>query len=130
MFDITEKEFDKVTVSRLENNSIEALFDSGVFLQAKGDNGFISSIQIYLPEKFRNNTHGLLGTFNGNILDDLMPKFGDTPLPPNVSAEDIHNKFGITCELNILLYGLEYIIVPLVYMYIIIYNYMLGTAFF
>jgi hypothetical protein len=96
VFDISEQEFEKVTVTNLENNSIEALFDSGVYLQAKGENGFISSLQVFLPEKFTNIVNGLLGTFNGNISDDLVPKFGATPLPPDTSAEDVYNKFGIT----------------------------------
>ena len=89
-----------MTVTNLGNNSMEALFDSGVYLQAKGENGFISSLQVFLPEKFTNNVNGLLGTFNGNISDDLMPKFGDTSLPPDTNAEDIHNLFGITCEFS------------------------------
>ena len=98
VFDITEQEFENVTVTNLGNNSIEALFDSGVYLQAKGENGFISSLQVFLPEKFINRTNGLLGTFNSNISDDLVPQFGDSPLPPDATAEDIHNKYGITCE--------------------------------
>ena len=100
MFDIREQEFEKVTVTNLGSNSIEALFDSGVYLQAKGENGFISFLQVSLPEKFINHTSGLLGTFNGNISDDLVPQFGDSPLPPDATAEDIHNKYGITCEFH------------------------------
>ena len=98
VFDITEQEFERVTITHLGNNSIEALFDSGVYLQAKGENGFISFLQVSLPEKFINHTNGLLGNFNGNISDDLVPQFGDSPLPPDATAEDIHNKFGLTCE--------------------------------
>ena len=100
VFDIKEQEFEKVTVTSLGNDSIEALFDSGVYLQAKGENGFISSLQVSLPEKFINHTNGLLGTFNGNISDDLVPQFGDSPLPLDVNADDIHNKFGLTCEFS------------------------------
>ena len=100
VFDISEQEFENVTVTNLGNNSIEALFDSGVYLQAKGENGFISFLQVFLPDKFTNNVNGLLGDFNGNISDDLVPQFGDTPLPPDTSAEDIHKLFGITCEFS------------------------------
>ena len=99
VFDISEQEFEKLVIKDLGNNSIEALFDSGIYIQAKGENGFISSLQVFVPEIFEGNVNGLLGNFNGNISDDLWPKFGDEPLSVEDSEKDIHNKFGITCEL-------------------------------
>ena len=100
IFDITEQEFEKVTVTHLGNNSIEALFDSGVYLLARGENGFISSLLVVLPELFTDEVQGLLGTYNGDASDDLLPKFGHSPLSPEANGEDIHNKFGATCKLD------------------------------
>ena len=98
VFDILEQDFDKVTVQHLGSNSIEALFASGAYVMVKAENGFISSLRIVLPESFSGQVQGLLGTFNGDTSDDLLPQFGTVPLPPDASIEDIHNKFGVTCK--------------------------------
>ena len=98
-FDITEQEFVKVTIKDLGNNTLEALFDSGVYIQAKGDSGIISSLMITLPDKlYGKDMHGLLGSFNGNQSDDFFPRLGEIPLPLDSTTEDIHQRFGITCE--------------------------------
>ena len=98
VFDILEQDFNKVTVQHLGNNSIEALFASGAYMMVKAENGFISSLQVVLPESFSGQVQGLLGTFNGDTSDDLLPQFGTVLLPPDASIEDIHNKFGVTCK--------------------------------
>ena len=99
IFDIAEQDFEKVTVQHLGSDTIEALFSSGAYVKAKAENGFISSLQVILPESFSGQVQGLLGTFNGDTSDDLFPQFGDKPLLPDSSVEDIHNLFGVTCEL-------------------------------
>ena len=99
IFDIAEQDFEKVTVQHLGSDTIEALFASGAYVKAKAENGFISSLQVILPESFSGQVQGLLGTFNGDTSDDLFPQFGDKPLLPDSSVEDIHNLFGVTCEL-------------------------------
>ena len=98
VFDIAEQEFDKVTVKHLGDNSIEVLFDSGVYIVAKCENGFISFLQVILPDIYTGLVQGLLGNYNGDTEDDLLPRFGDMPLSVDADAEDIHNKFGVTCE--------------------------------
>ena len=99
VFDLAEQEFEKVTVQHLGENSIEALFASGAYIVAGAENGFIATLQVILPEAYSGQVQGLLGTYNGDVSDDLLPQFGDRPLPPDSSMEDIHNKFGVTCEL-------------------------------
>ena len=99
VFDITEQEFEQVTVTHLGNNSIEVLFDSGVYVLARGENGFISSLLVVFPDSFTDKVQGLLGTYNGDTTDDLLPKFGHSSLSPDANEEDIHNKFGVTCKL-------------------------------
>jgi deleted-in-malignant-brain-tumors protein 1 len=96
VFDITEQDFEKVTVAHLGDNSIEALFKSGAYVRVKAENGFISFLQVVLPESLSGQVQGLLGTFNGDTSDDLLPQFGEAPLPPDSSVEDIQNKFGVT----------------------------------
>ena len=98
VFDIAEQEFEKVTIKNLGNNSIEVLFESGVYFVARVENGFISYLQVILPEFYKGLVQGLLGNYNEDIADDLLPQFGDTPLPPDADAKRIHNKFGVTCE--------------------------------
>ena len=98
VFDITEQDFENVTVKHVGNNSIEILFNSGAYLLAEGENGFIASLLVILPETLTGQVQGLLGTFNGDSSDDLLPKFGERPLSPEANVEDIHNKFGITCK--------------------------------
>ena len=99
VFDLSEQEFEKVTVQHLGKNSIEALFASGAYVVAGAENGFIATLQVILPEAYSGQVQGLLGTYNGDVSDDLLPQFGDRPLPPDSSMEDIHNEFGVTCEL-------------------------------
>jgi len=41
---------------------------------------------------------GLLGNYNGNSADDLLPRYG-APLPGNATMREIHFKFGLTCKL-------------------------------
>ena len=100
VFDLKEQDFEKVTVQQLGDNSIEALFASGAYIVVRAENGFISALQVILPEIFSGQVQGLLGTYNGDTSDDLLPQFGDRSLPPDSSMEDIHNKFGLTCELK------------------------------
>ena len=99
VFDIAEQEFDKVTVKHLGDNYIEVLFDSGVYIVAKCENGFISFLQVILPDIYTGLVQGLLGNYNGDTEDDLLPRFGDMPLPADSDTQTIHNSFGITCEL-------------------------------
>ena len=92
-----ELEFKNVTVRHLGDNSIDVLFSSGIYFVARTQNGFISFLEVILPESFMGQVQGLLGNYNGDDTDDLLPRFGDTPLPPDSDIEDIHNNFGITC---------------------------------
>ena len=94
----TEQEFENVTIQHIGDNSIEVIFDSGIYFLAKAENDFISFFQVILPETYIGRVQGLLGNYNGDTSDDLLAQFGDTPLPEDSSIEDIHNNFGITCK--------------------------------
>ena len=98
-FQVLEQEFKGVTLSDEGNNILLAYFSSGAYIQTKKMNGIISSLTISLPENYRNTPiQGLLGNFNGDPSDDLLPKLGQTPLPENSTLQEIHEQFGLTCK--------------------------------
>ena len=96
--DITEQEFNNVTVADLGNRTIVATFSSGAFLKVQEENGIISVLIVSLPASYRNKTRGLMGNYNGDKSDDLIPKGGSKSLSLDSTLQDIHKQFGITCE--------------------------------
>ena len=93
-----EISFNNVTVFNFGNNSYAARFSTGCFIQVREENGFISVLTVALPDSFKGNTRGLMGNYNGDMTDDLMPRNSTDPLHHNASLHDIHYQFGITCE--------------------------------
>ena len=105
-FSVAEQEFKNVTVTDLGNSTLSASFSSGAYLEAQQENGIISSVVFSLPESYRNTeTQGLLGSFNGKTANDLQPKLSGAPLPLNSTLQEIHESFGLTCELMLLRYN-------------------------
>ena len=126
--DLSEQEYNNVTVTDLENNTLSATFSSGAYLEAKEENGIISVLIVSLPESFRGTlSTGLMGSFNGNASDDLLPNLGTNPLPLdscsagsfngstdnlknqginplplNSSLQEIHELFGLTCKCGLI----------------------------
>ena len=92
-------EFQNVFLKDHGNDTISALFASGVYFEVKEENNIISVVIVSLPVVFRGKTSGLMGNFNGDTSDDLTPKGGGEPIPLNSSLEVIHEQFGITCEM-------------------------------
>ena len=94
------------------NSTYAAAFSSGAYVEVQSANGFISLLLVSLPNSFENKTSGLMGSFNGNTEDDLVPKYGNgtiVPLPTNSTLEDIHYLFGITCKISFSLHCLTII---------------------
>lgn len=96
--DVSEQEFDNVGLLNKGNETIVAVFSIGASIEIKAENGIISVMLIGLPESMRSKTRGLMGTFNGIVDDDLIPKGRVKSIPLQSSLEDLHNQFGITCE--------------------------------
>ncbi len=69
---------------------------SGVTLQASKRNQILTNIRVTVPEDFV--TRGLLGQFNGDPTDDLLPWNSALPLPTDSATEEIHYHFGTTCK--------------------------------
>ena len=95
---IKQQEFNNVTVIRDSNSTILVEFSSGARISTRAENGFLSALAVVLPPSFLGNTKGLLGVYNGNASDDLLPDGGITPLSNDTSPERIHELFGLTCK--------------------------------
>lgn len=98
-FDLAQVITKYVTLTDNGNNSISVFFKEGVKMELKVENGIISVMLITLPSSLKGKTHGLMGNFNGERSDDLIPKSDTKPIPSNSSLQDIHNMFGISCKL-------------------------------
>lgn len=90
-----------VAVARPENNSFLMVFPSGISVTVQVVSGALS-IVFAAPRSFKNETKGLLGTWNGDPEDDFLTPNG-TMLPSNASSKDIHHKFGLSCKSTVLL---------------------------
>ena len=95
---INQQEFNKVVVSYLGNNTFSASFASGAYVEAKEELGMIAELTVSLPPSFEGSgTRGLMGSFNRNVSDDLLPNNVQQPISINSSTGVIHEQFGITC---------------------------------
>ena len=57
-------------------------------------------ITVGASDKFKNNTKGLMGVFNGDSADDLLPPGKNAlPLSNSSSEKTIFNEFGEKCTL-------------------------------
>lgn len=99
MNELTEQYFTNVIITKLGNSKYIALFSSDVSLMVEETNGVISLVNLVLPDRLRGQVEGLLGNYNGDITDDLRPKFESIPVPVTVTSQDLHENFGLTCKL-------------------------------
>ena len=96
--EISEARFGETILIKRGTNDFVVTFASGVYMEIKAENGIISQHIIVLPESFMGKTSGLLGNYNGEQSDDLLPRNEIAVIPTNFSLEEIHNNFGITCK--------------------------------
>ena len=101
--DLSEQDFNNVTLTDLGNNTLSATFSGGAYLEVKEENQILSVLIVSLPNSFRGRTLGLMGPFNGNTSDDLLPRMSageeePRPIPLNSNLQQIHQLFGVTCE--------------------------------
>jgi deleted-in-malignant-brain-tumors protein 1 len=95
---VPEQRLSNITINDVGNSTYSVRFGSGASLIASKINNILTNILITLPEHYCNITRGLLGQYNGDPNDDLLPRNTTTPLPSNATTEDIHHNFGITCK--------------------------------
>lgn len=96
--ELTEQEFNNVTVADLGNNTFTATFSGGPFVKVQEENEIISVMLVSLPSSYRNRTQGLMGNYNGDTADDLTPRGRGQALQLNSTLRDIHELFGVTCK--------------------------------
>lgn len=96
---LKEQRVGNVTIVNQGNGTFTVRFTSGMSVQASQLNGILTNILVTVPEHF--STKGLLGQFNGDPADDLLPQNSTLPLPMNSTMETIHYQFGITCKINV-----------------------------
>lgn len=97
--ELRAQEFNNVTVTDTGNNTLNAIFSSGAYVTVAELNGLISTLIVYLPDMYRGNTRGLMGNYNNDTSDDLTRKGTTLPLSLNAPLKQIHDWFGMSCEL-------------------------------
>ena len=95
--ELFELEFKNLTVTRKANNTLFASLATGLSITVSATNNIIQDMTVTLSDKYYQNTRGLMGQYNGDTSDDLLPKNSTFPIPINSSVEDIHYMFGLTC---------------------------------
>ena len=90
--------YNSVIVSNKGNDTYSATFSTGVYLEVMQRNGFLSTIVVSLLPTYFDLTQGLMGVYNDDPSDDLLPRNSSTPLPLNSSLEKVHYEFGLTCK--------------------------------
>ncbi|XP_013393861.1 sushi domain-containing protein 2-like [Lingula anatina] len=81
-----------------ESKAYISFEDEQVFVDVQIANGVLNFL-LYLPNYLKGNVKGLLGVWNEDPVDDLLPRDGHV-LSPNASLEDIHYKFGETWRIS------------------------------
>ena len=101
---IPEQEYRNVIVADRGNRSFAATFSSGVFVGVQEENGILSALVVSLPDSFRGMTSGLLGSYNGDTSDDLLPRLAENPISLDSTIQEIHETFATTCKPNSIVY--------------------------
>ena len=94
--EMSEQRFANLTITDIGNSTSVVRYTSGVSISASVSYNRLTNVLVTLPESF--STRGLLGQFNGDPQDDLLPRNSSTPLPPNSTNEDIYHDFVKTCK--------------------------------
>ena len=94
---VKEQMFKNVSVASLGNGTLTATFSRGEFIKLVEQNGMLSVMVLALPRSYTGKTQGLMGSYDGDTTNDLIPRYQGTPLPLNSTAQSIHEDFGLSC---------------------------------
>uniref|UniRef100_A0A1X7V5I7 EGF-like domain-containing protein n=1 Tax=Amphimedon queenslandica TaxID=400682 RepID=A0A1X7V5I7_AMPQE len=97
--ELKTQEFRNVVIynSDSSNSTFSAYFiNNRVYIKVQEMNGFIAALTVTVPSQYRGLTRGLMGNYNGNDTDDLIPRGLNQSLPLNSSLQTIHEDFGMT----------------------------------
>ena len=89
----------KAELIRQAQDSIMAVFSNGVGITINVTAG-IPNFVLSLPSSFKNQIQGLLGNYNGDKMDEFIPRHQDNALLDSISDQEIHEMFGQTCKLT------------------------------
>ena len=87
----------QVVVTDRGNSTAVAEFSGGSSIEITVQNDIISVMLVTLPNRYRSLTRGLMGNYNDDAKDDLIPKNSSISIPPDSSVEEIF-AFGNTCK--------------------------------
>ena len=85
-----------LSFSKPEENCLEVSFPSTTSVQFCEKKEMLSFV-VTPGDDYKNNTKGLLGTWNDNPDDDFTLPDG-TVLPPSSTSREIHYGFGVKCK--------------------------------
>ncbi len=91
--------FRQVMVTDRGNNTAVAEFMGGTNIEIRVQNRIIAVMLVTLPVRYRSATSGLMGNYNGDDTDDLIPKGSTSSIPVDSSMEQIFD-FGRTCRFH------------------------------
>ena len=86
----------KAELIRQAQDSILAVFSNGVGITINMTAG-IPNFVLSLPSSFKTQIRGLLGNYNGDKMDEFIPRQQDNALSDSISDQEIHELFGQTC---------------------------------
>jgi hypothetical protein len=96
---LSEQEFENLTIIIVDNNTLSVEFFSGITIVVK-ERKVLLELHITVFDHYYYQTQGLLGRYNGNYTDDLLPRNKTDPLPINSDIREIHYNFGMTWIVN------------------------------
>ena len=85
-----------LSISKKDENCLDVSFPSTTSVKFCERKEMLSFV-VTLGDGYKNNTKGLLGTWNDNLDDDFTLPDG-TVLPPSSTSKAIHFDFGVKCE--------------------------------
>ena len=89
----------KAELFRQAQDSIMAMFSNGVGITINVTAG-IPHFVLSLPSSFKDQVRGLLGNYNGDKMDEFIPRHEDNALLDSISDQKVHELFGQTCKLT------------------------------
>ena len=87
-----------VAITRTGELTYTVHFSSGVHIEMEKALDYLSPVIVSVPKSFVDRTMGLLGYYNGDKTDDLLPPGGLDPLPLNSDLITTHEGFGLFCK--------------------------------
>lgn len=99
-------QFIDYTIIIHDSSNVRVLLNKGavsLVLTQSTNHKYFTAITVSVSDTFAGKTTGLLGNNNNDTSDDLLPRNGSWPLPLNSTSQEIHESFGMSCKLHIMI---------------------------